>query len=98
MAGEGERLEQAAWALTEADHRLDDSIRRLCTKVEAEVIQANLGWKGPAADHFWWATQERANRMRRTRDRMQALAEQMRREATVVRQEEVRRRLAQQGH
>jgi uncharacterized protein YukE len=97
MAGEADRLEQAAWALTEAAHRLDDSIRRLCIRVEAEVVQSSRGWKGPAADRFWWATQDRANRMRRTRDRMQALAEQMRREATVVRQEEERRRSAQQG-
>jgi hypothetical protein len=96
MAGEAERLEQAAWALTEAAHRLDDTVRRLCIRVEAEVVHSSRGWKGPAADHFWWATQDRANRMRLTRDRMHALAEQMRREATVVRQEEAQR-LAQQG-
>jgi uncharacterized protein YukE len=95
MAGEAERLEQAAWALAEAAHRLDDSVRCLSGRVEGEVVQAKLGWKGPAADRFWWTTQGRVNRMRQTRDRMEALAEQMRREATTVRQEEEQRRQAQ---
>jgi hypothetical protein len=60
-------------------------------------VFAALGWKGPAADQFWRETQDRVGRMSRTRDRMNSLADQMRREASALRDEE-RRRAAQHSH
>ena len=98
MAGDAERLEEAARVLADSAYRLDDSVRRLSSSVEAEVVYANLGWKGPAADQFLRATQERAARMRRVRDHLNSLAEQMRRQAVIAREEEQRQRAARQGH
>jgi len=96
MADEERRLRDAADALAEAANRIEDVIRRLVGKVEAEVIHASRGWKGPAADSFLRGTYERAARLRRARDRMRSLAERMRREAWVVHQEQQRRRQAPQ--
>jgi hypothetical protein len=97
MTGEADRLDQAARVLSEAAFQLDESVRRLSTRVEAEVVYSNLGWKGPAADQFWRATQDRMTRMRRARDRMHTLSEQMHRQATIAREEERQRRLAGQS-
>lgn len=88
MAADADRLDSAASALSDAAWRVEDSIRRLSDRVAEQVVHAYLGWKGPAADRFWWATQDRVSRMRRVQERMRAIADQMRREAWAIRQEE----------
>ncbi len=65
-----ERLDRAASALADAAWKLDDSVRRLTGRVEAEVAGSARGWKGPAADRFLGESEDRSNRMRRAADRM----------------------------
>lgn len=87
MLDEARRLEDSAAALSNAADRVDDAVRRLVSRVESQVVYAGLGWKGPAATQFLHKTYDRASRLRRVRDRLRSLAEQMRREAWLIREE-----------
>lgn len=93
MSADADRLDSTASTLADCAWRLDDRLRRLTARVEEQVIYARLGWKGPAASNFMQATHDRANRMRRARDEMNSLVGQMRRQATILREEE-RRQMA----
>lgn len=89
------RLEAAAWALGHQADGLDDTVRRLRARVEQSVAAGH--WRGPSADRYRQATQDRYARMRRTGDRMRDLAARFRRQADVLRrEEEARRRMALQ--
>ncbi len=94
MAWDAQALDTAAWALRNAADKLDDTIRRLRSGVEWQIIQSAQGWKGPSADLYMNGTRDRYDRMRRTSDRMRALAGQMNRAARDLRNEEETRRRA----
>jgi WXG100 family type VII secretion target len=87
-------LQSAAWALRNAAGNLDDSMRRLRSGVEQQVVTSTRGWKGPAADAYWTTTRDRYDRMRRSSDRMRDLATQMDRAARQIEDEEARRAAA----
>jgi WXG100 family type VII secretion target len=86
-------LRSAASALREAAGKLDDTVRRLRSGVEQQVVASAQGWKGPAADQYMATTMDRYDRMRRSSDRMRDLASQMERAARQI-EDEARRAAA----
>ncbi len=96
MAQDADRLKDAASALDDASHRLEDTVRVWRSKVDAEVNISARGWKGPAAEHFWLEVESRSSRMRSNASKMRGLADQMRREAQRIEEEERKRREAEQ--